>query len=483
MPERLAVALLVATAAVLAAAYAFLSFTVAAQQDDALLALLVVAAAPALLAMAVAPSLIMVALTAALVANAGLVLNIQFGVPSVVRGLAVVGLLIAVERPFLRRGLFRAGPVLAALAAYAVVRLGTAMVSPRVVEFGAVAQELAYGLAIVALLGLGGLRMDWARRTALALVGATATLCVAALAREYGLIDGAFGFAEYQALTPDLQQIVNRSLVPIDLGGRIGGPVAEPNFWAQMLVFVLPIALWATWRRAGAARALGVVAVASIALALVQTSSRGGLLAAGVALVVLCLLGGPRARRLAVLVPIVLAAGLMLSGGADRFVAITQVLDPAAAEDEAVRGRASENLAAVEMLGDHLFTGVGAGNYPSAYVGYAAEVGLDARNAEREAHNSYLEAAAESGILGGMSFLALMIVGVAAPLRARRRLLADGRTEGAGLAAAVAAGLAGYAVGAAFLHQGFPEYTWLALGFSAMVVTLARGAPAPGKAP
>lgn len=481
--QPIVVAVLVAMAAVLAAAYAFVSFSIAADQDEVLIALLVVAAAPALLAMAIRPGLLLAALAAALVANAGLVLNIEYGVPSVVRGLVVVGLLIAIARPAMRTRLFRVGPVLAALALYAVVRIGTAMVAPRPVELGAVAQELAYGVGIVLLLGLAGLRLDWARQVTIAAVGAAAVLSAAALAREYGLLDDAFGFAEYQALTPDLELIVNRSLIPIDLGGRIGGPVAEPNFWAQMLVFLLPLALWTVWRRAGRVRIAAVIGVLLIGAAIIETSSRGGLLSLGVGLAVLSLVVGGRARKYAALVPVALVLALVVSGGADRFAALGQVTEPAAAEDQAVRGRVSENLAAIEMLGDNLVTGIGAGNYSQVYTEYAAEVGLDARNVQRQAHNSYLEAAAESGILGGFSFLALILVGIVAPIRAQRRLRDAGHPEAAGLAAAAAAGFAGYATGAIFLHQGYPEYTWLALGFCALVTTLASTlVTTPGRA-
>lgn len=478
-PERLLLAMLGAALVVVGAAWAFLAFTVAADQEQVIVAAVAVAAVPALLIMAVRPDALVMGLAAALVANAGLVLNEQFGVPSVVRGLAVVGLFLVLVRPGLRERLLRLGAVFVALLVFAGLRLVTTAVAPRPAALSGLAQELAYGILIVALLALAGTRPGWARRVTLTVVGTTAGLAVLSLLRAEGLIQDAFGFAEFQSLTPDLELIVRRSLVEIDVTQRIGGPVAEPNFWAQMLVFTVPLALWATrhgprWRRIA-----GGVAAALIVATIFQTSSRGGLLALGVALVVLMVLAGGRARRLAVLVPVVLVAALWVTGGLDRFEEVGALTDVAASDDTALRGRASENIAALQMFQDHPLTGIGADNYGVAYLDYSRAVGLDARLQPRESHNSYLENFAESGLLGGLAFMALFALAVAAPIRARRTLLARERLPDADLAGAVAAGFAGYATAAVFLHQGFPEYTWLALGISAMAANL-PGAVRPG---
>ena len=123
------------------------------------------------------------------------------------------------------------------------------------------------------------------------------------------------------------------------------------------------------------------------------------------------------------------------------------------------------------MWRDHPVLGIGAGEFPSNYRTYAAKIGLDARS-ERNAHNSYLQAAAETGTLGLLAFLGMIGTGLWCGLRARSRLLEMGLVRAAGCTEALIAGLVGYLCAAVLLHQAFPEYLWAWLGLLAGTLLL-----------
>jgi hypothetical protein len=469
---------LLALAALAAAAWSFAAFSAAARADAFPVALAVVLALPLLVVLAWRPPVLIAALAAALVANAGLVLNEQFGLPSVVRGLTVLGLIVCLASAPLRSRLLRPGPLVGVLVVYAIARLGAALIAPASVDIAGIAREMAFGVAIVALLGLAATRTTWATAVAAATAGAAAVLSLVAIARQAGWLEQAYGFAEYPGLSPAQEQIVQRSLEPIDMTSRIGGPIGDPNFWAQMLVFAAPVALWFALRWSGWSRIAGVAGLVAILAGIVASGSRGGLIALAAAALVLAAASGPRGRRLALLVPVALVGAVFATGQGERFAQVAAVTDPVAAEDEAVRGRASENIAAFQMFADHPVTGVGAGNYGERYPAYAPAIGLDSRVGPREPHSAYLEAAAESGIAAALALIALFGIAIWAPLRNAGRLVSRGREREAWLARAVAAGFAGYAAAALFLHQGFPEYTWLALGLAAMAAGLGGSVPA-----
>ena len=76
-------------------------------------------------------------------------------------------------------------------------------------------------------------------------------------------------------ITAELQAIMNRSGIPIDLAARVAGPVADPNFWAQCLVLAIPLGFWAFKTRTGhASRVLS----ASVIVVMFAVVGFGGLL-------------------------------------------------------------------------------------------------------------------------------------------------------------------------------------------------------------
>ncbi|MGZ4307859.1 MAG: O-antigen ligase family protein [Gaiellaceae bacterium] len=107
---------------------------------------------------------------------------------------------------------------------------------------------------------------------------------------------------------------------------RLSAPVGYWNALALLFVFGLPLALWLAARREHPhwLRAAGVVYTYALVIGILLTYSRGGVLAAGIAIAAWLLLGGPRIES---------AAALLLGGGAGLGVAVWAFSRPGLAQD------------------------------------------------------------------------------------------------------------------------------------------------------
>jgi hypothetical protein len=123
------------------------------------------------------------------------------------------------------------------------------------------------------------------------------------------------------------------------------------------------------------------------------------------------------------------------------------------------------------MFRDYPILGVGPGDYPLHYLEYSQEIGLDPRLAPRDAHSLYLEALAETGIIGASAFLVVLWLALRGAWRARLRLA--GRD--ALLAEGIFVALVSYLVAGLFLHAAYPRYLWIVVGFGFVAGNLARG--------
>jgi O-antigen ligase len=214
---------------------------------------------------------------------------------------------------------------------------------------------------------------------------------------------------------------------------RAYGTFRQPNPYAGYLGLVLPIAyslaLWGLLDRHQSSAAsrqrthntlrLTLCALISFAImlaALFASQSRGAWIGFAVAVVAVSLVRGGRSTALFVLVSAVLA-GLGAVGGFQSLMPqfITQrfsdVLSAPSITDIATIEVTDANFAAVERLAhwgaaldmwrDHIWLGVGFGNYAAVYPAYAIGRWLDPLG---HAHNYYLNVAAESGLIGLLAF-------------------------------------------------------------------------------
>lgn len=249
---------------------------------------------------------------------------------------------------------------------------------------------------------------------------------------------------------------------------RISGPIGDPNFYAQMLVMLVPLAY--DRMRDETTRILRIAAGYSgtvCAVAVILTFSRGAALALGVVAVALMLRYPPKLRTVIGAGAIALMSiPLLPPGYLERLTALGQVGTIQAGIDPSIRGRTAELTAAWDMFADHPLIGVGYGNYIVRYAEYARDSGIDVRSTERNAHNLYLATAAEMGILGVIAFGAIVVGAFVALSAGRRRFreMSDHRADGIGHA--IALSLVGYLITSVFLHMAFARFAWLVIGIA-----------------
>lgn len=258
---------------------------------------------------------------------------------------------------------------------------------------------------------------------------------------------------------------------------RIGGPFEEPNYYAQLLVVVVPLALDRLANERDLRLRLVAAAAALVsALTVIFTFSRGGFLA----LVVVCgIYVVSRVRRPGVLAAGLLVAGvLVLAAPNNYFERVTTIGDALAGtgdeagDDLSFRGRTSEAVVGYRMFRESPLLGVGAANYATLYQDYASDVGIERRRQPREPHSLYLGVAAETGLVGLVAFGAIIVSAFTGIGAAARALRGRRRDDQASMVLALRLGLVGYLTAALFLHLAFDRIFWVLLGLALAVPAL-----------
>ncbi len=272
---------------------------------------------------------------------------------------------------------------------------------------------------------------------------------------------------------------------------RLSGPIGDPNYFAQILLTLVPVGLLRIWgERTVFLRLLAAGATGVIVFALTLTFSRG----AGVAfVVVLAMMTVFRYIRLYQLVTIVGGIVLLLSfvpAYKERVATLTSVVgatdtSDSAGADQSVQSRSTEMRAAGLVFFDHPLLGVGPGSFPLYYQEYARRVGLEihetarsgrraGEEARRESHSTILSIAADLGVAGLLSFLAIVGVTFRRLNRARKRWLTV-HPEAANLATTLMLAMAAYLTCGLFLTLAFERYFWLIVALAGSAAALDVG--------
>lgn len=320
------------------------------------------------------------------------------------------------------------------------------------------AKNLVLALLIIALFDSPGSL----RAAVLALLAAGSLMGLLTTVQQ---LSGDYGQTFFDLAVPEVKQIV-----PGTEGVRAGGPLASTNFYAMILVALVPLALDRTWNAIDLqGRVFGAAAAALTIGATLMTLSRGGLMALAVVVAIMAVW---RLFRPSFLLTLALA-GLIgiwsLSPAAlarfQTLVTLVPGTDGVDVEDE-FGGRTSEMLVALQLFADHPIVGVGLGNYNAHYLDYSSVLGLDSRRDERSAHSLYLEMAAEGGALGLAVFALLVAAAYRMVDRSRRAFEGGRQADIANMLAALEVGLAGYLTASVLLHDAFPRYLWILLALA-----------------
>jgi len=204
---------------------------------------------------------------------------------------------------------------------------------------------------------------------------------------------------------------------PADASGV--GIYRDANVFAMVFVCAVPF-LW--YFALGLKRALPRYALWAVIPfawhAVFLTGSRGGLLG----LVVVTLVVALRSRKKwlgLMLIPAFIAAYQLQAG--EVMKERTETLDDFQTESSAA-GRLSAWQAAGRMIAAHPVTGVGVASFVTAFPDFSGDK-------SREAHNTFLQIAAESGVLAGAAYLAFTVSIVLALWRTSRIIDRAGGAE------------------------------------------------------
>jgi putative inorganic carbon (HCO3(-)) transporter len=262
-------------------------------------------------------------------------------------------------------------------------------------------------------------------------------------------------------------------------GARPGGTIGDANYYGQLLLIVIPVALYLLFDgQSKLARFVGLASAGMLTIAVVFTYSRGDALALAAMAVAVIIFKRPHPLVLVGgVVALLVALPLLPSNYLAR---LTTVVDLAQGNrltiygEDSIRGRAGATQAAIEMFADHPLLGVGRENYPSYQLEYISGTGF-ARTAKGiPPHNLYLEVAAEHGVLGILVFGGLLLAAWAALMDARRRFRLVKAKREHDLATWLAIMFIGYLVTAVSLHGAFLYILWMIISLIAAIRLIAR---------
>ena len=277
---------------------------------------------------------------------------------------------------------------------------------------------------------------------------------------------------------------------------RLAGPLGDPNYYAQILLAVLPLALFRMWDERSQALRLTALAGAGLATTgILLTYSRGAGLAFAVIFVLMVLLRYVKPRHVVFVAVGIAIALIAFPDYTERLRTVGEVSAATSegggdsAADESVRSRATEMMTAWLVFIDHPVLGVGPGVFGEYYLKYAERVGLEVREEakfgarageapERESHNMLLSIAAELGLVGLGLFLGIVFVTIRELARARKRWRHE-RPDIANMATGLMLAVAAYVTAGLFLTLAFERYFWLLLALAGAAALVRPAAPNP----
>ena len=254
---------------------------------------------------------------------------------------------------------------------------------------------------------------------------------------------------------------------------RYGG-LRDVNSTGYLVSMLAPMAFFLLWDRATRwpAKVFLFGLLPAFVVTLLLTVSRGAFLAA-LAMGMVALWRWPgRGRGLLLAGAGIALAVTLVNLSGTSYLRRMNSLVIASDRDENIINRRVAWVAALDMARTHPLTGVGVGSFRYELAEYTQRLGytLDLM----VAHEGYLEAAAETGVLGLCAFLGMWIASAVAIARARRglRKADQERSFTALFISAVECGLVVAAVQNLFMSAHTRELLWLYFGLAAVCLRL-----------
>ncbi len=191
------------------------------------------------------------------------------------------------------------------------------------------------------------------------------------------------------------------------INGRLGGMprsvYLDENYLAMLFVFATPVLYYIGISFTNFYMRYGIWALIPMTWhALFLTGSRGGLLSLGVVIVYLFFRSFHRTASIGIVIGLVVAviyqSGVLLNRVDDTIESANQNEDVIVSEQAAIDPRLVSWKVGAQMVTEYPVFGVGVGNFTIAFPDYS--------NTKRHvAHNTFLQFAAECGILAGLIYL------------------------------------------------------------------------------
>lgn len=227
--------------------------------------------------------------------------------------------------------------------------------------------------------------------------------------------------------------------------GRYGSFFLNPNYLGAFTVLIFPAAfVWTLSEKVPWARVFATSGLLSLAFCLVETQSRGPLLAFGIVLLLMLL--GPagemsRTRRLRLFLPFVAVFTLLMPGffehAAGRFGSLQEEMST-----ESARTRQTTWLYTRRAIADHALAGIGFGE--QQFLNTMEEYGFEQEYGEvslDNPHNSYLQMTVYAGVGALLAFVAANLVLL---FRTAQSILWGLATRQSHMAFGLAVGIAGF---------------------------------------
>ena len=370
-------------------------------------------------------------------------------------------------------------PVIVAFAMYALVVFSTSIWARDARLVDEHLSEIVKALFIAVLAASLAPSRSALQRAMTALIVAAAVLSATSVVQiATGQFLGAFG----GLVSPQVGTMYEHIQMP----RAAGPPNSDPNFYARILLIVIPLAVaYAVVERTHFRRLAYAALALVITAGTLVTYSRGAMLAMGVMAVLLLIGLRVRAKHVGYAAVAGVVALLLLPANITRrFLTIETLMPGYTAEqvdyDSSVEKRKLLVAAGLSMFDDNPIAGVGAGHYGRMYYRYANEIGspwvdYHPPGTRENPHGLYFEIASETGLLGLLAFAALIAAALLSLERSRRTFLAQGDRSLAVVAMTVSVAIASYLVASVFLHETHLRYLALYFGFAIALARMARG--------
>ncbi|VVP91484.1 hypothetical protein PS918_03279 [Pseudomonas fluorescens] len=276
--------------------------------------------------------------------------------------------------------------------------------------------------------------------------------------------------------------------------GRASGLLEDPNAFAMLIAFAVPMALLLVIRSPNVLQRLLWLGCCLLLLGgMTKTESRSGL----VVLVLSLIIGMwhyraylPRIRprhlgfaMLGMAIVIPLAIYSMPPGYVERIQSLSILSSGAKAQgkDESLGRRASYIVVGSQMIRENPLLGTGPGTFPMHYAptGYAKAFSANRKIGDlyREAHNTYLQVFSELGIPAGLMFVGMLGLGLYNLMRARRAWMQRRNREQADLMTHLGMSLLSLTLFLMFLSAPNQKYVWIMLALTSVLRLKAEESP------